>query len=97
MTPERPYPHNATVMTPQGGAPVHPAKNIDAKYGAQLRVAESARALRDLIKQWEVVGVAQRQLAEHERDTGLRASLLAAANAWMTCADDLRKCLGATT
>lgn len=44
-----------------------------------------------LIESWEQVGRAQRQLADSERDTGLRASLIAASNAWMTAADDLKK------
>ncbi len=44
-----------------------------------------------LIESWEQVGRVQRQLADNERDTGLRASLIAASNVWMTAADDLRK------
>lgn len=48
-------------------------------------------SLSNLIESWEQVGRAQRELADKERDTGLRASLIAASNAWMTAADDLKK------
>lgn len=47
--------------------------------------------LRDLIDQWELVGNKQREIARAENDVGLRASLLATSNAWMTAASDLKK------
>lgn len=50
-------------------------------------------AARGMAEQWQQVGQAQRNLADSERDIGLRASLVACSNAWLSAADDLKKAM----
>ena len=49
-----------------------------------------------LIDSWEQVGHKQREIAKEEKDIGMRSSLIATSNAWMTAASDLKKHLEET-
>ena len=46
---------------------------------------------RDLIKRWQEIAVAQRNLVRKSDPPEIRAMLIATSNAWMMAADDLKK------
>lgn len=51
---------------------------------------------RKLIAGWEEVGRKQRELSETIKERELKASMIACSNAWMACADDLKKIMEKT-
>lgn len=56
-------------------------------------VEEEVTKLRD---QWVAIGLKQRELADGIKERELKASMIACSNAWMSCADDLKKVMEKT-